>query len=131
MWPETIVAALAALGAVGASAAYVAHKARNYNGGFSESEIHTMNYRRNTTTPAWNDPDFNRREPPPSFRPPAPPPPALYGNATPPAPKDWAAFWNAQDEARREGNSRFSEDGGWRESPKDTQPPEYDGPTGS
>lgn len=128
MWPEAIVAGL---GVIGASAAYVVHKARNYSGGWSASDIDRANYRRGTTTPPWNTEEYNRREPAPgdSFRPPGPPP-AFYGTATPPPPPDWATFWKAQDEARRAGTSRFGEDGTWRQSPDDTEPPEYDGPTG-
>lgn len=124
MWPEAIVAAL---GGLGASAAYVAHKARNYNGGWSGSEIDRVNRRRNTTTPPWDDPEFNRREPAPeAFRPPAPPP-AFYGQLGGSPPIDWANHYKEQDKRPR----RFNDDGTWRESPKDTEPPSYDGPTGS
>jgi hypothetical protein len=125
MWPEAIVAAI---GGLGASAAYVAHKARNYTGGWSEGDINRFNARNGTTTPAWNTDEYNRRQPPPPFQPPAAPPAYYFLPSSAPT-TDWGAFYEAQDAARREGTSRFGE-GGWRESPEDTQPPPYDGPTG-
>jgi hypothetical protein len=124
MWPEAIVAAL---GGLGASAAYVAHKARNYGGGFSSGDIDRMNYRRNTTTPAWNSPDFNRREPPPTL-PELGPIPSWYYQVGAPPPGDLA-----KERQKREGTIIWNPDGTWqyRESPGGTEPPPYDGPTGA
>jgi hypothetical protein len=127
---EFLLGAVGASGALAGGAALV-RKARNYSGGWSESDIHRFNAAKGTTTPAWNSADYNRREPPPAFQPPAAPPAYYSLPQSQPETTDWGAFWKAQDDARRDGTSRFSEDGTWRESPKDTDPPPYDGPTGA
>jgi len=135
MWPEAIVAAL---GGLGASAAYVAHKARNYSGGWDASDVDRVNRWRGTETPQWNSPDFNRYgDAPGGYQPPAlPPRPAWYDAVgAPPPVADWGRFYQRQDEERAAGTNPY----GWlngdpKPSPAhddSTDPPPYDGPRGS
>jgi len=120
MWPEVVAAAV---GTLGASAVYVAHKARNYHGGWTDPDLHRINYQRGTQAPDTTSPGYNRYLPPPvGYRPTA--------REELDRARDIANDRAARERAREAGDQPY----GWiSESPArddGTDPPEYDGPRG-
>jgi hypothetical protein len=116
MWPEVIVAAV---GTLGASAAVVAYKARQYGGGWSDPDLHRINYQRGTQAPDTSSPSYNRYLPPPvGHRPTA--------REELDRARDLANDRAARDQAREAGDHPY----GWISDSPDREPPEYDGPRG-